>query len=289
MRIILCIIFAFTSIFSQAQSAEFILFGGSSHFLGDLGGKDGLGTNEVTDLDFKTTRYALGLGFRFRMGETFAIRVNGLYTRASGDDANTDNPERQGRNLSFFTPIIEGSIMAEIYLGKTKRLYVFGGVGNFYFNPKTKYNGEKYELQPLGTEGQNYLPNKTPYDLTSFSYPVGLGYRFPLNNGSILSFELMMRKTDTDYIDDVSGTYADPNQIAASGGAIAAILADRSTSTIPGFSAEGAIRGDPTDNDNFSMFLITYSMPLSKGSGSGFGKNKRRGGLRFKKGKCFEF
>ena len=136
---------------------------------------------------------------------------------------------------------------------------------------------------------EKQLSNKTPYDLTSFSYPVGLGYRFPLNNGSILSFELMMRKTDTDYIDDVSGTYADPNQIAASGGAIAAILADRSTSTIPGFSAEGAIRGDPTDNDNFSMFLITYSMPLSKGSGSGFGKNKRRGGLRFKKGKCFEF
>ncbi len=262
---------------------------GSSHFLGDLGGKNGLGTNEISDLDLNTTRYALGVGLRLRLSESFAMRLNGIYTRAAGDDANTEREVRRDRNLNFFTPIIEGSIMAEIYFGSTKRFYIFGGIGSFYFNPKTKYNGKKYKLQPLGTEGQNYLVDKNPYNLTSFSYPFGIGYKIPLGNGAILGLELNMRKTTTDYLDDVSGVYADNAQIVANGGTIASLLADRSTSSIPGFSEEGAIRGDPKDNDNFSMFLITYSIPLSSGSGSSFGKRPRRGGTRFKKGKCFEF
>jgi hypothetical protein len=290
MKFILSVLVVITlSLTTQAQSAELILMGGTSHYLGDLGGKDGISSNEFSDLDLNTTRYALGVGFRLRLSETFAMRINGMYTRVAGSDENTDREVRRDRNLSFFSPIIEGSIMGEIYFGSSRRFYVFGGIGNFYFNPKTKYNGKKYELQPLGTEGQNYLPNKNPYDLTSFSYPFGIGYKIPLNNGSVLGFELMMRKTNTDYIDDVSSFYADNAQITASGGAIAGVLADRSTSTIPGFSEEGAIRGDPKDNDNFSMFLVTYSMPLSKGPGLGFGGSKRKGGLRFKKGKCFQF
>lgn len=289
MKAILTFILLITTFFASAQSAELLLMGGTSHYLGDLGGKDGIGSNEFTDLDLNTTTYALGVGFRLRLSETFALRMNGFYSRARGDDANTDREVRRDRNLSFYSPIIEGSIMAEIYLGSSKRLYMFGGVGNFYFNPKTKYQGESYELQPLGTEGQNYLPDKQPYDLTAFSFPFGFGYRFPLRNGGTLAVELMMRKTTTDYIDDVSGNYADRNQIAASGGNIAGLLSDRSTSTIPGFSDEGAIRGDPTDNDNFSFFLLTYSIPLSGHSGSGFGGGRKPGRNRFKRGKCFEF
>lgn len=289
MKTIITFIFIMTTLFAQAQSAEFLLMGGTSHYLGDLGGKNGIGSNEISDLDLNTTTYAIGLGLRIRLSETFALRMNGFYSRARGSDENTEREVRRDRNLSFYSPIIEGNILAEIYLGSTKRLYFFGGVGNFYFNPKTKYQGKSYELQPLGTEGQNYLPDKHPYDLTAFSFPFGIGYRFPLRNGGTLGVELMMRKTTTDYIDDVSGTYADRNQIAASGGAIAGLLSDRSTSTIPGFSSEGAIRGDPTDNDNFSFFLLTYSIPLSKGSGAGFGGGRRPGKNRFRKGKCFEF
>lgn len=266
--------------------------GGSSHFLGDLGGKPTLGTNDFSDLDFNTTRFAIGVGVRFRMAESFALRGNLFYSRVAGDDANTTNLERRGRNLNFFSYLLDANMMAELYLGSSKRLYVFGGVGIFFFNPKTKFNGEKVELQPLGTEGQNYLPNKSPYDKYAISFPYGFGYKIPLagGNAGTLSFEVMMRKTTTDYIDDVSTVYADNAQIVASGGAMAGILADRSISTIPGFSDEGAIRGDPKNNDNFTYFLITYSIPINKRGGSGFGGSKRkRGGFRFGKNKCFDF
>jgi hypothetical protein len=293
MRILfLTVLLMASSVVSKAQSTELILMGGSSHFLGDLGGKPTLGTNDFSDLDLNTTRFAVGIGFRLRLAKSFALRADLFYSRVAGDDRNTDNLERRGRNLNFHSHILDAHLLAELYVGSKKRLYFFGGAGIFTFNPKTKYNGETYELQPLGTEGQNFLANKSPYDRNAISFPYGIGYKIPIagGNGGYLTLEAMFRKTTTDYIDDVSTVFADNAQIAANGGAIAGILADRSISTIPGFSDPGAIRGDPKNNDNFTYFLITYNIPLGRSSGSGFGGSKRsRGKFKFGKNKCYDF
>ena len=126
----------------KAQYFDLILGASSSHFLGDLGGKPFLGTNDLQDLDILSTRYALTAGMRFNMGKVFALRTNLWYARLSGNDKYTRNRERQGRNLNFFTQILEADALVEMNIYKTadknKIFYVFGGVGYFAFNPKTK-------------------------------------------------------------------------------------------------------------------------------------------------------
>lgn len=286
---------------SNVSSAQIEIFGaaGSSHFLGDLGGKPIRGTNDISDLDLLSTRWGIAAGARIFLTKKLAIRANIIAAQVSGDDKYTINTERNGRNSNFFSPIVEGSAMFEFHLSRklsrygdgSGGLYVFGGVGMFYFEPKTKYDGEVVNLRPLGTEGQYYRDDLDPYKNTSYCIPFGIGYRFALRNGGLLGIELNTRKTFTDYIDDVSTTFADKDLLLQSNGPLAVILSDRSTSTIPGFSEPGAIRGNPNNNDTYFFLFLTYSHPLTAAGDASFGKYKRRGrgGYKNKKGKCFEF
>src|SRR5688572_2182329 len=159
--IVFCV--GFLSFSATAQGVSFYIGAGTSKFLGDLGGKPTLGTDDPSDLNFPATRWVLNGGFRFHISRTFSIRTNFAYGRLSGNDKFTRNRERHQRNLSFFSPITEGSAALQINLGKSKRLYVYGGAGIFKFNPKTKYNGQTYALRQYGTEGQFYLPGRKPY------------------------------------------------------------------------------------------------------------------------------
>jgi hypothetical protein len=129
----------------------------------------------------------------------------------------------------------------------------------FHFDPRTKYNGATVRLQPLGTEGQFFLPGKKPYSLYSFAIPFGVGYNLIEAARSTLSFELILRKTFTDYIDDVSTKYVDKAQLLASNGQLAVDLSDRSHGDIANFSDPGLIRGHSDHNDNFFFLSITYS------------------------------
>ena len=90
----------------------------------------------------------------------------------AGNDNLTSEPYRQNRNLSFKSDIFELSVMYELHLyvegqghlhdlrgaqgERSSRvgLYLFAGVGGFYFNPKAQFNGNYLALQPLATEGQ---------------------------------------------------------------------------------------------------------------------------------------
>lgn len=278
----------------NAQHFDIIVGASSSHFLGDLGGKPFLGTNDIQDLDILSTRYALTGGLRFNMGKVFALRTNLWYARLAGDDKYTRNRERHGRNLSFFTRILEADAVLEMNIYKTpdkrKIFYVFGGVGYFSFNPKTKMNGTVYTLRDWGTEGQYAIPGKSPYDLHSICFPLGFGTKFIINKRSYFTVEVNSRKTRTDYIDDVSTRFVDPNLLIAAKGPTAAALADRSISDIPGFSSPGAIRGDPKDNDNFFFFSFSYNYTLGAGNPYGGYSHKGRPRNRINgKMKCFEF
>ena len=252
---------------------------GPSMFLGDLGGRPTIGTNGPQDLNLQSVRYSFGTGFKLAFTPSVAIRANITYARVSGDDKYTKNPERNQRNLSFFSPIVNSSVMLELSPGESKRFYVFAGAGFFYFDPKTRLNGNTYRLRDYGTEGQYFLPGKEPYRPTVVIFPFGFGYKIKDggNGGSSLSVEFVMNKSTTDYIDDVSTNYVDKAQLANRNGAVALQLMDRSNSTIIGFSESGAIRGDPTNMDNFSFLQLVYSAPLGKARGSGFGgKSYRR-------------
>ncbi len=279
---------------SKGQSVDLFFGAASSHFLGDLGGKPFAGTNDFQDVDLAKTRYGLTLGARLNLGRSFALRTNFWYARVSGDDKYTTNKERRGRNLNFFSPILEGDLLAEVNFAKSKNgkglFYFFGGVGYFTFNPKTKLNGVKYNLVEYGTEGQYAISGKSPYALSSICFPLGVGYKLFTGRKSYLSFEINMRKTKTDYIDDASTFYVDPTLLISAKGPIAAQLADRNISDIPGFSSPGAIRGDPSNNDSFFFLSISYNIILGKGvGGTGFGSGAKRKTRGQGKGKCFSF
>ncbi len=278
----------------NAQSVDLYFGGGSAHFLGDLGGKPFLGTNDPQDLDLLSTRYGLTAGARINFGKYFALRSDVWYARLYGDDKYTINKQRRSRNLSFFTNIFEADALAEINIKQFNKgqgvLYVFGGIGYFHFNPKTRYNGKVYELQKYGTEGQFYLPGKSPYSLNSVCFPMGFGYKMSIGKGQYLAFELNMRKTKTDYIDDVSSYFADPVKLVEAKGQIAADLADRSDGNVPFLSSPGSIRGHYWNNDSYFFLNITYNITLGadKRSSSLRAGRPRRGNINGKR-KCFEF
>ncbi len=278
----------------KAQSVDLFFGGGTASFLGDLGGKPTLGTNDPQDLDLQSTRYGVTAGARINFGRYFALRSQLWYARLSANDKYTINRERRDRNLSFFTNIFEADALVEINLMKFNKgagfLYVFGGVGYFHFNPKTRMNGQVYQLRDYGTEGQFYLPGRSPYSLSSLAFPSGIGYKMALKNGAYLAFEVNMRKTKTDYIDDVSGYFVDPVKLVEMKGPIAAQLADRSNGTVPFLSSPGSIRGHNWNNDSYFFMSITYNTTIGASKRSSAFKvgRPRRGNINGKR-KCFEF
>ena len=263
----------------------------SSSFLSDLGGKNALGTNDFSDLELSMTRYALGGSMIYTAGG-FGFEVGGFYTLLSANDDLT-SAQRGNRMLSVKTDVVEGYMKFQYNFPANVPLlgnmYVNAGGGMIYYEPKTEYGGVTYKLRPLGTEGQNYLPGMSPYAKVAPVIPFGFGKKFVFRNGSALWLDVSMRKSFTDYLDDVSTYYADPAQIAETGGQIAAELADRSEY---GFQ-EGQIRGDSKDNDSYFLVGFKYSIPIghyrNPNTSCAFGNNwfGNRGGMpRFaKKGK----
>lgn len=269
-----------------ARSREYGVNLGFSSFLGDLGGSDSEGRPFFWDVDPQVTRPAIGFVWRQEMIPRVALRLNAYYSELRGADSLSNDEFRHYRNLSFKSPILEASAMAELsmnrYVGAFKRRfnpYLYGGVGAFYFNPQANYNGDWIELQPLGTEGQGLkeYPYLDKYSRVGICFPVGAGFRYLLSNNWVLGFEMACRFTNTDYIDDVSGYYPDPDyyftNYDAATASLAAALSDRSAgdrldlidTQNGGLYNDG--RGDPTDNDTYifgGVFTLTYQITILK-------------------------
>ena len=106
--------------------------------------------------------------------------------------------------------------------------YAFIGVAFFHFSPKTLYKTNWVDLHALGTEGQGINGYPEPYKLNQWDVPFGGGIRLSLSNHINFMFELGLRKTFTDYLDDVSGQYVDLDLLRQENGALASILSNRS-------------------------------------------------------------
>jgi hypothetical protein len=143
-------------------------------------------------------------------------------------------------------------------------MYVFAGIGVFHFNPKGELNKEWYELQPLGTEGQGISPARSKYKRTQLCIPIGFGGRYFFNRRWGMGFEFGIRKTFTDYIDDVSKTYYDNDAISQANGPIAAALADPSLVETPSTNV-GSQRGDPSDKDAYMFMIFSIHYKLRTG------------------------
>ena len=241
--------------------SELGLFGGVSYYLGDLNpGKQ-----------FFMVRPGVGLVYRYNPSKRFTWEIHGLYSSVQAEDARSSEENQITRNLSFRSQIIEfaGTLQFNFFdyeIGNPETPatpYIFGGLGLFRFNPKAEYEDDWIALQPLGTEGQGSTTyaSRKPYSLIGGAIPFGVGVKFHAFNRLGFSLEWGMRKTFTDYLDDVSSTYADPDVLFATNGELAAVLADRSLVN-PGKSNTGRQRGNATNKDwySFAGLSITYKI-----------------------------
>lgn len=261
----------------HAQRFNADLYAGVANYNGDLQGKK---------LSFSNAGPAVGLGLSYNITSKLAVRGVASYMKVGGSDAsgNANKSDPAFRNLSFKTSVWEAQLALEYtFLDLEERSispYVFAGVAAFHFNPYAKdAAGEKVYLRSLGTEGQglSQYPDKQPYNNNQFAIPFGGGFKFALNGRTQLGIELGLRKLFTDYLDDVSGTYADSSILAAARGPQAAAFAFRGREVNPAASypTEGAIRGNPKNKDWYYTTGIKLSYSLGGGGGNSGGSGRR--------------
>lgn len=273
---------------------------GTSNFLGDLGGRDAIGTDySPVDLELSQTRTAFGLGYRYKVFRWLNLAGRFNYLVVRGDDALTNDPFRNNRNLNFKSNIFELAGRLELGWQSNKAgnrygikktlnrrmknnvhsIFLFAGVGGFYFNPKGRGpSGAYIKLRPLHTEGQGLAGGPKQYSNYSISIPLGAYYKVAINKQWTVGLEVSYRKTFTDYIDDVSTTYYNNTEIENAYGPVAAYMADPHRGLIPGHSApdgsgNAAQRGD-LQKDSFISFELT--------AGYIFKQKRKRARLRSK-------
>lgn len=223
-----------------------------------------------------------GLFLRLRHNEYINTRINVQYGLIQASDAD-GGPGRVERNLSFRSNIWEAALIEEInvfgfYPGTKKFFspYLMAGIAVFHFNPTTEYQGQRVELQPLGTEGQGIPGFQGKYSLTQVAIPIGAGLKLGLGKDATLSVEVAGRKLFTDYLDDVSGPYIDSRILLRENGPLAAALGNRigeyrgsDPVNIP-----GAPRGNPKFLDWYFFSTVSLAFSLD-GDGSLFGRRMR--------------
>lgn len=244
-----------------AQSREMGIMVGVMGYKGDL--------NPVM-YNSKTFQPAIGIVYRRAYSNHWAFKAGFNYGHVQADDADAKDDYSKNRNLMFRSPIVEltGQFEFNFFPYQTSNSYtkaspyIFVGLTAFRFNPKALYDGEWVALQPLGTEGQGTNANgKKPYSRTSAAFTYGGGFKFKLGRRFGVVLETGIRKTYTDYLDDVSKVYADPKLIRFEYGKKAAELSDRSFDQAPGGNI-GRQRGNSRTRD-FYMFTgvqITYTL-----------------------------
>jgi hypothetical protein len=278
----------------QAQKKLFkgkpIEFGGTigvSNYMGDL-------AKAVAVQEFNPMG---GLICRFNLSDWVTLRGNALFGQISGDDKNfADNDAfRKQRNLNFKSNIVEfgGTVewnfkgFGETQNANPRSPFLFGGIAVFKFNPKTqfkymptdpngvalhgtelqKYDNQWIELQPLGTEGQETTKynDRRRYALTQISIPIGMGYKQQFNGVWAWGVELGVRKTFTDYLDDVSLDYVDNQIVGGNSGSLAAALKDRGPELGYQNFDNGLGRGNSANKDWYMFLNFTITRKIVGG------------------------
>ncbi|MEM9824161.1 MAG: DUF6089 family protein [Bacteroidota bacterium] len=242
----------------HAQHLEVGLMLGGSNYEGDLA------PSSVFD-KLGATRVAFGGFARFNFNNYLAARLSANYAGVTADDSNASNVNSVRRNLNFKSNILEFGLTAEINilgyqpynLERVFSPYLFAGIALYRFNPKTEFQGQTIELQPIGTEGQGLpqFPEREFYSLTQFSIPFGGGLKYALNDAWNIGVEIGLRKTFTDYLDDVSTTYVGDAEMLEARGELAAALSNRSGEPV----MAGATRGNPDVQDWYIIGGVTVS------------------------------
>ncbi len=260
---------------------------GASNYMGDLA---------KTSAVMKETKPAGGLICRYDLNYMFTLRGSALFGTISGTDANYKGIDagREARNLSFKSNVVEfgGQLEWNLFGYESDRNsmanspYVFAGFAVYKFNPKAyfeynaaifntidpngtlaQYDKKWVELQPLGTEGQETTKynDRQRYSLTQISIPMGIGYKAQLDEDWALGIELGLRKTFTDYLDDVSTEYVGDQIVGGAYGYLSVAMKDRAREVGKPSAMNNQKRGNEDLKDWYIFGGITLTRPITGG------------------------
>jgi len=267
---------------SQSMRKKFLGIGASYGF-----------TNYLGDLDdnftFRFTEYGVGVHLHRSLVDQLQLRAlyyHGYMEAADREAVNTSNYKR---NLSFRSNVDELSVHLIFRLLPAKKgfqlrtrltPYAFGGVALFHINPQAELDGIWYDLQPLGTEGQTLEGNyPDPYKLWQFAIPFGGGLSIKISYSFDVAFEIGLRKTFTDYIDDVSSNYPDLTKLREQEGDVAHELSYRGNKIgVVDSDISFKHRGNPGSFDQYAYtnLNITYYFGIGGRKGiRGFFRDER--------------
>lgn len=201
---------------------------GAMNCLTDLGGHKGVGKGFVKDINLGKTKVCGSISLTAMYNYKLAARLEATFGTVTADDkvlkkVAPSTSGRYERNLSFKSNISDFMLGFEIHPmyifnsysdddEKEPPLfspYLFAGVGFFSFKPQAKLNGKWVDLQPLSTEGQGFAEyaDRKPYKLNQMTIPFGMGVKYDIGSALSLRAEIIYRKLNTDYLDDVSQRY----------------------------------------------------------------------------------
>lgn len=253
---------------------------GVMNCLTDLGGRKGIGKKFIKDLNMGKTKFAASVFLSALYENKIGLRIEASFGQISADDKVLEKVRettfgRYERNLSFRSNITDFMLGLEIHplfiINKYDEdrepprfsPYLLGGVGFFSFKPQAKLGDTWVDLQPLSTEGQGFAqyPDRKPYKLNQINIPIGAGIKYELSSTLNLRAEFVYRKLNTDYLDDVSSNYINPDLYANyfTGAKLtnALLLNARQYELTPTYiTNEGDQRGNPGNNDAFFSFNV---------------------------------
>lgn len=226
---------------------------------------------------WRQANVAASFQIRSELNKYVAVRLFTSYGHIEAKDSKTRDYDLKKRNLSFRSPITEFGFITELSLPISHDIraeetdpkryykvvpYLLIGIQGFNFNPMAYYKDKWVDLQPLHTEGK-----ANTYNLTQIAIPFGFGFKYPVNDKITVAFEIGVRKTFTDYLDDVSNTYQTYEAQKAENGQLSADISFR-TDELPGRELSkplaGQKRGNPSKNDIYLSNMFSFRYMLGK-------------------------
>ncbi len=278
----------------RTERHGFLMGLGGNIFMGDLGGGNKNGTHifALEDVDPSFLKFSGMLGYRYRLTERLSMRATAMYSEVGADDANSKSQARRGRNLNFKSHLVDVGACIDYYFIREKLFqrfesasfaskwsgYFTVGIGGLHFNPKGKFQGQWYELQPLCTEGQGtgvrFVAGDTKavtqvrdkYSLMAVSIPIGLGFRYQLSEDLSVGIEIAQRFTTTDYIDDCSTYYFNYDEMGVEPpDDVTRYFAYKCIGAADNIPSTGSPRGNSGYNDSYFTAMITFYYKFIKG------------------------
>ena len=270
--------------YESPVNVEVGIAAGAMNCFTDLGTRKSDNLGFLNNIVVRNFKLCYGANVGVYLGDKIAFRLEYNRGQITAYDSLLKRVEsgagRYNRNLDFRSNISEFVLSAEVYpvmlfysgdgFLSDVTPYITAGVGIFSFNPQTVLNGAVVDLAPLRLEGQGFkeYPMRKAYKTTQMCFPFGAGIRVDINAKLSFRLEIKYRLLRTDYLDDVSTGYINPENfdkyLSVKNAQLAHQLYARTRVNKPEEYADGAVRGNYKNNDAYYSLNLGVSFNLTR-------------------------